>query len=222
MHYNSQWWSEWEKNCTRAASPAIRNEWDVCLALQEFQLKQLILDVENAGDTIYARISVFIRNQGAALSNERSLRRLLRMLWRHFALRVLLREMSARSFKHYCRANFPLQWFSARARTTAAIFMQLTWLCRVYDWLDDRRRTESQYARRCLMSTTRLAQAVPEMNTKNIFLPCRQILGVNSLLGECCQRVGIFTSDGAGSLDWFKRAQMPAARHFLCMRIWNT
>jgi hypothetical protein len=42
---------------TKAASPVIRNEWDVCLALQEFQLKQLILDdsiVESAGDDLYS------------------------------------------------------------------------------------------------------------------------------------------------------------------------
>jgi len=60
---------------TKAASPVIRNEWDVCLALQEFQLKQLILDDFHRRECrgrfiLYSPTNpFFISNQGTRSAN---------------------------------------------------------------------------------------------------------------------------------------------------------
>jgi hypothetical protein len=129
--------SERKKTYTKAASPVIRNEWDVCLALQEFQLKQLILNdsiVESAeshaGNDLCSPNSLFISNQGALLPIERSrfLRRLLsETCCGVISLRVLLREMRARS-SIIAEPIFLYSDFGhGRALSTAAaIFMRLT------------------------------------------------------------------------------------------------
>jgi hypothetical protein len=108
---------------TKAASPVIRNEWDVCLALQEFQLKQLILDDFHRRECRGRFILYSPTNSLFYFKSRHSLSQLNALVfcgaaappkhavWRHFAQGIAPRDERSltRSFKHYCRANFPLQ-----------------------------------------------------------------------------------------------------------------
>lgn len=199
----SQWLSpaqRVEKTCTKAL-PVIRNEWDVCLALQEFQLKQLILDdsiVESATrGTIYASALAefpfyFKSRRSLPIERSRFLRRLFQQLavWRHFAQGIAPREMSARS-SIIAEPIFLYSDFGHGRSTVAAIFMRLTWLPRTCMTDCGWRSAQSQYAR-CLMSTTRLAVVAQKWIRKTFFTPIRRSWG-EFAFGESCQRAGKFT-----------------------------